>query len=75
MALSDVSTPEARAELDQYLRNNICVPIITELEDSLWSGVYLYGTDNHLSSEGVTIHTERVIAALKAQMTQDKSAT
>lgn len=68
MALSDASTPEARAELDRYLRENLCVPIITELEDSLWSGVYLYGTDNHLSTEGVAIHTERVIAALKAQM-------
>lgn len=72
MALSDSSTPEARAELDRYLRENLCVPVITELEDSLWSGVYLYGTDNHLSTEGAAIHTGRVIAALKAQMERDE---
>lgn len=68
LALSPESTPEARAELDRYLRNSLCVPIITSLEDSLWSGVYLYGTDNHLSTEGAAIHTRRVIAALKKQM-------
>ena len=73
MALSEVSTPEARVELDRYLRNNLCVPVITELEDSLWSGVYLYGTDNHLSTEGAAIHTERVIAALRTQLEWDKS--
>ena len=73
LALSASSTPEARAELDRYLRENLCVPIITELEDSLWSGVYLYGTDNHLSTEGTAIHTGRVIAALKAQLSRDAS--
>lgn len=71
LAISEDSTPEARAELDRYLREDLCVPIITELEDSLWSGVYLYGTDNHLSTEGAAIHTERVITALRARMEQD----
>lgn len=74
LALSDSSTPQAREELDRYLRENLCVPIITEMEDSLWSGVYLYGTDNHLSTEGASIHTERVVAALKAQMAREKPA-
>lgn len=74
LALSEASTPEARAELDAYLRENLCVPIITELEDSLWSGVYLYGTDNHLSTEGAAIHTGRIIAALKSQMEQEQAA-
>lgn len=71
LALSGDSTPEARAMLDSYLRENLCVPVITELEASLWSGVYLYGTDNHLSTEGAAIHTERVAAALRAQMERD----
>ena len=65
LALSTESTPDARAALDRYLRENLCVPFLTELEDSLWSGVYLYGTDNHLSTEGAAIHTERIISALK----------
>jgi hypothetical protein len=71
MALSEASTPEARAELDSYLREKLCVPIISEIEDSLWSGTYLYGTDNHLSTEGVTIHTQRLIPLIQAQMEID----
>ncbi|MBR2889227.1 MAG: hypothetical protein IKC09_02995 [Oscillospiraceae bacterium] len=71
LALSDDSTPQARAELDAYFREKLQVPIISELEDSLWRGVYLYGTDNHLSTEGVQIHTQRLIPLLRAQMEQD----
>ena len=32
-ALSDNSTPEARAELDQSLRQNLCVPVLGTVED------------------------------------------
>lgn len=64
-ALSEDSTPEERARLHQYFQDNLIVPVITELEDSLVSGVYLYGTDNHLSTEGVEIRTRQVIEALK----------
>lgn len=71
MALSEASTPQARAELDAYLREKLCVPIISQIEDSLWSGNYLYGTDNHLSTEGVAIHTMRLIPLIKAQMEKD----
>lgn len=67
LALSEDSTPAARRELDQYLRENLCVPVITPLEDSLWDGVYLYGTDNHLSTQGAAMCTEKIIAALRIQ--------
>lgn len=70
-AISESSTPQRRAELDAYLRSELCVPVISELEDSLWSGIYLYGTDNHLSTEGVEIHTRRFIPQLRAQMARD----
>lgn len=70
-AVSEDSTPQARAELDAYLRDGLCVPVITELEDSLWSGVYLYGTDNHLSTEGAQINTQRFIPRLRGQMARD----
>ena len=70
-AVSPDSTPEARAELDAYLRRELCVPVITPLEDSLWSGVYLYGTDNHLSTEGAQINTQRFIPQLRGQMARD----
>lgn len=74
LALSESSTPEARLELNRYLRENLCVPVITELEDSLWDGIYLYGTDNHLSTEGAAIRTQRLISAMQLQMERDKIA-
>ncbi len=64
-AISEESTESARAELDAYLRESLIVPIISQLEDSLYPGRYLYGTDNHLSTEGVKLRTEQVIADLK----------
>ncbi len=66
-ALSEDSTREEREKLQEYLRDNLAVPVITDLEDSLVSGVYLYGTDNHLSTEGAEIRTRQVIEALKKQ--------
>lgn len=68
LAVSEESTPEARAELDAYLRENLCVPVLGGIESSLVSGVYLYGTDNHLSTEGVALRTEEIIAALREQL-------
>ena len=71
MALSEDSTPEARAELDRYFRENLAVPVLTDIEDSLWSGVYLYGTDNHLTTEGAAIRTEQMIQALQEQLARE----
>lgn len=65
LALSEESTGEARAELHDYLCQNLAVPVISDIEESLYSGTYLYGTDNHLSTEGVSIRTKRVIRDLK----------
>ena len=72
LAVSADSTPEARAELDAYLRENLCVPVISDIEDSLVSGTYLYGTDNHLSTEGVALRTRQIIQDLKAQLEQEE---
>lgn len=70
-ALSEESTPEARAALHRYLQENLIVPVISSLEESLYSGVYLYGTDNHLSTEGAAIRTQRVIADLRRQLERE----
>ena len=72
LAVSADSTPEARAELDAYMRENLCVPVISDIEDSLVSGTYLYGTDNHLSTEGVALRTRQIIQDLKAQLEQEE---
>ncbi len=68
LALSPDSTPEARAELDAYFRRVLHAPVISPLEDSLYSGIYLSGTDNHLSTEGVSRRTQRIIRDLTAAM-------
>ena len=65
-ALSDKSTRQARRELDAWLRESLCVPVLEDIEDSLYPGRYLFGTDNHLSDEGVQIRTDRFLKALEA---------
>ena len=70
-AISESSTLEARAKLHQYFKKNLIVPVISDIEDSLYPGTYLYGTDNHLSTEGVKIRTTEVIRDLKLQLSAD----
>lgn len=71
LALSEDSTPEARSDLDQYFRDHLCVPVLSDIESSLWSGIYLSGTDNHLSTQGADIRTRQFIDELRARMAQD----
>ena len=70
-ALSGESTYEERQRLDAYFRENLCFPVISSLEESLYPGRYLYGTDNHLSTEGVELRTERVIRDLQEQLRRE----
>lgn len=72
-AISEDSTEKERARLHRYLQEELMVPVISDLEDSLYPGTYLYGTDNHLSTEGVKIRTERVIHDLKAQLEKEEA--
>ncbi|MCD8342704.1 MAG: InlB B-repeat-containing protein [Clostridiales bacterium] len=71
LAISEDSTEEARAELDAWFRENLLVPVLSDIEESLWPGRYLYGTDNHLSTEGVAIRTEQIISELKEQLAKE----
>ncbi len=71
-AISEDSTWEARQELDAYLRENLIIPVISDIEESLYPGRYLSGTDNHLSTEGVAIRTERIIEDLQRQMAEEE---
>ena len=71
-ALSEDSTQEERARLHEYFKSRLNVPVISELEDSLYTGIYLYGTDNHLSTEGVQIRTTKVIRDLKEQLKKEE---
>lgn len=71
-ALSEDSTQEERIRLHEYFKSQLNVPVISELEDSLYTGIYLYGTDNHLSTEGAQIRTEKVIRDLKEQFAKEE---
>ncbi len=68
LAISEESTEEERAALHAFFKENLVVPVISELEDSLISGTYLYGTDNHLSTEGVELRTAKIIEELQTQI-------
>ena len=71
LAVSEDSTPEAQTELDAYFRKTLCVPVLGNVKNSLVSGVYLYGTDNHLSTEGAALRTQNIIAELAAHLEQE----
>lgn len=68
-SLTANSTPAARRELHEYLTQHLCVPVISDLEDSLYAGNYFYLIDSHLSSEGAEIRTRRVIEDLLPWLT------
>lgn len=70
-AVSEDSTPEERERLHQYLQEQLVIPVISDLEESLYSGIYLNGTDNHLSTQGVEIRTKRIIRDLQRQMAEE----
>ncbi len=67
-SLTEASTPEARQVLDEWLRENLSVPVISEIEDSLLPGRYFWLIDSHTSTEGARIRTERVIEDLRTWM-------
>ncbi|HAB95113.1 MAG TPA: hypothetical protein DCF49_10260 [Lachnospiraceae bacterium] len=64
-ALSKESDSAALAGLDAWLRETLHAEVISPIEDSLYPGRYLFGTDNHLSTDGVSIRSERIRRDLK----------
>ncbi len=64
-SLSADSTPENRKALDRLLRERLCVPVISKIEDSLMSGVYFFLIDSHLSSEGARLYTMQIMEDLE----------
>ena len=67
-SISEDSDKASILELGQYLKENLELPFLSTIEDSLIDPYYFYGTDNHLSTEGAKIRTERVIESLKAAL-------
>lgn len=67
-SITEESTKEKRAELDRTLRDKLCVPVISRIENSLISGEYFFLIDSHLSTEGVRLHTQQIVDDLKPWM-------
>lgn len=70
-SLTDESTPQARAALDALLKETLCVPIISDIEASLYSGIYFFLIDSHLSDDGVRMYTEQIIKDLEPWLKGD----
>ncbi len=67
-SLTEESTPEARLALHRWLKENLTVPLISEMEDYLLPGRYFWLIDSHTGTEGARIRTEQVVRDLqKAQ--------
>lgn len=70
-SLTPESTPQARRALHNYLAEHLSVPVISDMEDSLYSGIYFYLIDSHLTTEGASLRTAQVIKALKVASHQN----
>lgn len=65
ISLSEDSTERSAAELDELIRGTLHAEVISPIEDSLMDPLYFYATDNHLSTEGVDLHTRLIIRDLR----------
>ncbi len=70
-SLTEESTPEARGALHSWLKENLAVPVISDIEDSLLPGRYFWLIDSHTGTEGAIKHTQRVIHDLEQALTAE----
>ena len=64
-SLTEQSTQEAREELHAWLKENLNIPVISDIEASLLPGRYFWLIDSHTGNDGARIRTERVIEDLR----------
>lgn len=68
ISISEDSSAESITELGQFFEENLHAQIISSAHASLMDPYYFYGTDNHLSTEGATLHTNAIIEKLRSFM-------
>ena len=73
-ALTKESTPEQIRATEELLQKTLTVPVISNIEDHFYSGIYFYEIDNHLSDEGVVLRTEGIISDMKQWMEQNNQS-
>ncbi len=71
ISVSSDSSDATAFALGAYLAEHIEMPIISPISESLMSPLYFYATDNHLSTNGVKLRTEKVIGYLREAMRAD----
>lgn len=67
-SLTENSTQEQIKETEELLRKTLSVPVISDIEDYFYSGIYFYKIDNHLSDDGVILRTNQLIADITQWM-------
>lgn len=61
-----------RTRYQNYISDNLDITVISSIEDYIFNGRYMSGTNYHLSSEGTVIRTERLIDDIRAQLAKDE---
>lgn len=64
-AIDAESTAAERKKAENYLRDNLIVPVISSWEESILPGTCFYLIDNHLSTDACYERTKNVIRHLK----------
>ena len=64
-SLTEGSTKEARQALAAYLEEKLAVPVLFDMEESLYPGTLFYLIDSHLCDEGARLYTQMMAQALK----------
>ena len=72
LGLSADTTEQSISALEEAVRNNLDAYILNSAHDVILEPKYLFDTDNHLSTEGAKMHSEKIIAQLKDAMEDDK---
>ena len=67
-SLTEESTPENIHKMEKLLKDTLVIPVISDIDDYFYSGIYFYEIDNHLSSEGAGMRTDQVIQDMKKWM-------
>lgn len=70
-SLTKESTLENRKALETLLNQRIHLPIISSMEDSFYPAYDFYKIDDHLTSQGARIRTEKVIQDLKPYLSRE----
>ena len=73
-AITPESTADERQKLQEHLREHLIVPVISDIEESLYPGTCFYLIDSHLSSEAAVERTRRIIDDLRTRLsTEDEN--